>query len=227
MIAMTLLAAFTIVAFGDSTTAKRDESEVYSDTLSRELRIDGAPVQVINAGIPKNNTADARKRFQTDVLDKNPQAVIIQFGINDSAVDVWENPPKTESRVSLADFSDNLEYFITTARERGIRVILMTPNPLHWTPLLVSLYGKPPYVADDPQGLNVTLRPYVARVREIAERQKVELIDVYATLEDGERLHGRPVSEYLSDGIHPNQKGHRLVADLLLGQLKKTSTKTP
>lgn len=216
---VTLLAAFTIVAFGDSTTAKRDDLEVYSEILSRELRIEGAPVRVMNAGIPKNTTADARVRFQADVLDKNPQLLIIQLGINDSAVDVWEDPPRKNPRVSLQEFSDNLEYFITTAQERGIRVVLMTPNPLRWTPTLVGLYGKLPYVVDDPQGLNVTSRPYVARVREIAGKHKLELIDVHATLEDGEKLHGRPVSDYLSDGIHPNQKGHRLVADLLLQQL--------
>lgn len=219
MIATTLLAAFTIVAFGDSTTANRDDLEVYSEILSRELQIDNTPVQVLNAGIPKNTTADARARFQKDVLDKNPQVLIIQLGINDSAVDVWEDPPRKDPRVSLQEFSNNLEYFITTAQERGIRVVLMTPNPLRWTPTLVGLYGKPPYVADDPQGLNVTSRPYVAKVREIAKKHNLELIDVNAMLEDGEREHGRPVSDYLSDGIHPNQKGHRLVADLLLRQL--------
>jgi len=216
---VTTLLAFTIVAFGDSTTAKRDDLEVYSEILTRELRIDGRTVQVLNAGIPKNTTTDARARFQEDALDKNPQVLIVQLGINDSAVDVWEDPPRKDPRVSLPKFTENLEYFINAAREQGIRVILMTPNPLHWTPTLVSLYGRPPYIVEDPQGLNITLLPYVAKVREIAKRHQLELIDVYAALEDGERLHSRPVTDYLSDGIHPNQKGHRLVADLLLRQL--------
>ena len=220
MIAQALLSAYTIVAFGDSTTAQQVGVEVYSDILTREVRMADTPVQVLNKGIPKNTTADARVRFQTDVLDQNPQALIIQLGINDAAVDVWENPPREHPRVCLQEFSDNLEYFITTARERGIRVILMTPNPLRWTPLLVDLYGKPPYILGDDHGLNIFLERYVATVRQIAARHGVELIDVYASLEKGERLHGRVVGDYLLDGIHPNQKGHRLVADLLSEHLR-------
>jgi lysophospholipase L1-like esterase len=225
MITTSLLAACTMVAFGDSTTALRDDLEAYSVVLTKELRIDGAPVEVLNAGIPKNTTTDARARFQADVLDKNPRVLIIQFGINDSAIDVWENPPRSEPRVAMKDFAENLEYFITTARERDIRVILMTPNSLRWTPTLVGLYGKPPYLVEDPQGFNVTLHPYAEKVREIARRLDVELVDVYATLEDGERVHGKSVSDYLSDGIHPNRKGHRLVADLLKQQLETPSNK--
>lgn len=226
MIAQALLSVYTIVAFGDSTTAKRDGVEVYSDILTKEVRVMEVPVQVLNRGVPKNTTADARSRFQADVLDHSPQAVIIQLGINDAAIDVWENPPRKHPRVSLREFSGNLEYFITTLRQNGIRVILMTPNPLRWTPLLVDLYGKPPFKVEDHRGLNVSLDHYVEAVRKIAALHNVELIDVYAELEDGEQLHGRGVSDYLLDGIHPNQRGHRFVADLLSRHLRTTATKT-
>ncbi len=226
MIAQALLSAYTIVAFGDSTTAERDGVEVYSAILTREVRIADVPVQVLNRGVPKNTTADARARFQADVLDQDPKAVIIQLGINDAAIDVWERPPREHPRVGLKEFAENLEYFITTSRQKGIRVILMTPNPLRWTPLLVELYGKPPFRVEDHNGLNVSLDHYVEAVRRIAALHDVELIDIHAELENGERLHGRAVSDYLLDGIHPNQKGHRLVAELLTSHLQATTTKT-
>ena len=43
---------------------------------------------IINAGIGGHNTENARARLQKDVLSKNPDVVIIQFGINDAAIDV-------------------------------------------------------------------------------------------------------------------------------------------
>lgn len=225
MIAQALLSAYTIVAFGDSTTAEREGVEVYPAILTSEVRVSDVPVQVFNKGIPKNTTSDARVRFQADVLDLKPQAVIIQLGINDAAIDVWANPPREHPRVDLKQFSENLEYFVTTSRHAGIRVILMTPNPLRWTPELIGLYGKPPYNVENHHGLNVVLDDYVNAVREVAARHRVELIDVHADLERGEQLHGRAVSDYLLDGIHPNQKGHRLVADLLGAHLRATPAK--
>ena len=79
-------APVTIVAFGDSTTAPRDSLVVYADILRAEL----SNVRVLNAGSGGDSTEMARARFSRDVLDRKPGVVVIQFGINDSAVDVWE-----------------------------------------------------------------------------------------------------------------------------------------
>ena len=71
-----------MVAFGDSTTAPRAGLVVCAQLLESELRARGTEVKVINAGVPSNSTADARRRFEKDVLTQNPTLVIIQFGIN-------------------------------------------------------------------------------------------------------------------------------------------------
>ena len=88
---------------------------------------------MINAGVRGNNTEDAARRFQKDVLDNKPDLVVLQFGINDSAVDVWKQPPADKPRVDLKNFRNHLQYFISTLKSRGVKVVLMTPNPLRWT----------------------------------------------------------------------------------------------
>ena len=205
----------TIVTFGDSTTAARGELKVYADVLQDELPERGLDVRVINAGIGGHHTGNARERFENDVLSQNPDVVVIQFGINDAAVDVWKDPPATESRVSLTDYEKNLRHFVRVLVDRRTRVVLMTPNPLRWTPKMRDMYGKPPYLPNDVNGFNVKLASYAETMRQVASTEKVPLIDVYQRFEQFGMTDGQSVDDLLLDGIHPNEKGHRLVADLL------------
>jgi len=223
LIAVALLAAtsaqsaeepFTIVAFGDSTTAPRGGLTVYATLLQEQLQAKDRPLNVINAGVGGNTTAMARARFEKDVLARQPDVVVIQFGINDAAVDVWKKPPATQSRMPLAAFEKNLREFCATLKGRGARVVLMTPNPLRWTPKLKELYGKPPYKVDDADGFNVVLRDYAGAVRRLAREEKVGLVDVFAA------FMAQPSPDaLLLDGMHPNERGHRIVADLLAERL--------
>lgn len=208
--------AVTIVAFGDSTTAPRGTLQVYADCLKRDLPKKGIKAEIINAGIGGNTTANAKARFEKDVLDRHPDLVVIQFGINDSIVDVWKKPPATESRVAKGQYKENLERFVDTLRKEGCKVILMTPNPIRWTPKLKDAYGKPPYRPDDKDGFNVTLSPYAECVRTVAKEKKVPLVDVCAAFQAYGKVKGQSVDDLLLDGMHPNDKGHRLVTDLLI-----------
>ena len=205
-ILIALLLQARIISFGDSLTAPRPGVIVYSDVLARSLPEMGIDAEVINAGVPGNTSAQARKRFGADVLDKHPDLVIIQLGANDAAIDVWKDPPATKPRVDIAGFRDNLRYFVRTLRERGSSVILMTPNRFAWTPRLRNLYGKPPYRVTSDAGFNFMLDAYSEAVRDIARREKVELVDAAKSV---------PATALL-DGMHPGTDGHRIVAELLM-----------
>lgn len=205
---------FTLVAFGDSTTAPRGSLAVYATHLQEQLVARDRPLNVINAGVGGNTTAMARTRFEKEVLARQPDLVVIQFGINDAAVDVWKKPPATAPRVPLAAFENNLREFCTTLKGRGAHVVLMTPNPLRWTPKLKELYGQPPYRVDEADGFNVLLRDYAGVVRKLAREESVELVDVF------EAFMAKPSpDELLLDGMHPNERGQALVAELLVERL--------
>ncbi len=212
----------TIVTFGDSTTAPRGELKVYADLLQNELPERGKPSRVVNAGIGGNNTNHARVRFAKDVLERDPDIVIIQFGINDAAVDVWKDPPATKPRVDIETYAHNLRYFVQTLKSRRVSVVLMTPNSLRWTAKLRERYGKPPYQPDAADGFNVLLTLYAQKVRDIAKSAQVPLVDVYQDFESFGKQDGQSTSDLLLDGMHPGKLGHRRIADQLISVLSET-----
>jgi lysophospholipase L1-like esterase len=209
----------TLVAFGDSTTARRDGDHVvvYASILEKAFSDKGIPLKVVNAGIGGNNTNQGRARFEKDVITQHPSWVIIQFGLNDAAVDVHLNPPATEPRVSEKRYEENLRYFVQTLKANNAKSVLMTPNPGRWTEATRKLYGKPPYQPEDPDGYNVLVRRYAEIVRHIAEQEKVPLIDVYGVFQTYNKQPGQSMDQLmLADGIHPNTQGHEIIAKLLL-----------
>lgn len=211
----------TIVTLGDSTTAPRGKLKIYAECLKEDLPKRGLKVNVLNAGVGGHSTADAAKRFEKDVTSKHPDLVIIQFGINDSTINVWKDPPDTKAPVSREQYVAQLEKWMETLRKANCQVILMTPNPMRWTPQLVKLYGKPPYLPQDSDGLNVTLIPYVQGVRDLAKKHKVPLVDVYAEFQKHGQLEGKSVDGLLLDGMHPNDDGQRKIANLLIETILK------
>lgn len=211
----------TIVAFGDSTTAKRGPLPVYATRLQKHFADRGRSVQVINAGIGGNNTQHAAKRFEKDVLAHTPDTVIIQFGINDAAVDVWKMPPATRPRVPRDTYNRNLNHFVSTLKKTGARVILMTPNPLRWTKKLKGLYGRTPYDPESPEGFQVLLKDYTSDVRRLAEKQSVILVDVDRIFRSAAKEDNSSIDSLLLDGMHPNKRGHELITRALLTVLDR------
>lgn len=205
----------TVVCFGDSTTANRTVDgrplPIYAHHLRRELAGIGLPGPVVNSGVGGSHTgrrqdngrhkvAHGRDRFQRAVLDQRPDLVIIQFGLNDCWVDQVAAPAERRSRIALTDYRANLIHFVTESRRAGAAVVLMTPNPLG---------------ADHPDWRGQILRRYVDAVRDVAKTHQVRLIDVHSLFWAQQGL-----DALLLDGMHPNVRGHRLIADRLLRVVK-------
>lgn len=202
-----------IVMFGDSTTAERlgVVENVYAERVQQSLQGGGSSVSVHNAGVPGNTTKNARERLARDVLAHKPRLVVIQFGINDAAVDVWKNPPATTSRVPLSEYERNLRWMIAALREQGAKPVLMTTNPTRWTNKLRELYGKPPYSPGDADGFDApVLSRYNEAVRRIAKELTVPLVEIH------DAFTAKNPDKLLLDGMHPNDEGHRIIAELLL-----------
>lgn len=210
-----------IVMFGDSTTAPRGATKVYAALVENRLQSIGSTLTVHNAGVSGNTTREAVKRLQSDVLRYQPRIVVMQFGINDSAVDVWRKPPATAPRVSLEDFIQNYRSMIVEAQKQKAKVIVMTTNPLCWTGKLRELYGKPPYQPDAEDGFD---SPFLARyndeLRKLAAELKVTLVDVREAYPEFAAAHHTTVDGLLLDGMHPNDLGHQLVSELLVPAIR-------
>lgn len=209
-----------LVVFGDSTTAPRAGVEVYATVLARDL----PGLAVVNAGVGGHTTDQGRKRFQTDVLAHQPAVVVIQFGINDAAVDVWKDPPATIPRVSLEDYEANLRYFVAELKKAGAQIVLMTPNPLRWTKRLREMYGHPPYRPNEEEGFNLVLADYAEAVRRIARDEGLPLLDVQSSLVEHAKSQGKNLDAFLPDGMHPNTAAHAYIAAGLKAILEANAT---
>ena len=211
-----------IVAFGDSTTAvwSKEIEKAYSQRLTEALALQSIKAEVINSGISGETTADGRARFDRDVRRHRPDLVIIQFGINDSWIDA--DLGKTEPRLTREQYRRNLRYMIETLKGDGAKVILATPNPMRWSDEYKKMFsvGKPLLDVNDIRGINRLLDLYADDVRRIAREENVRLVDVHKRFEDYGTVRKQNVSDLLlSDGIHPNDKGHALIAGLLMEQI--------
>lgn len=210
-----------IFMFGDSTTAPRGSVTVYADRVQTMLQSIGSTLSVYNAGVPGNTTSQAVKRLQTGVLVYKPRLVVMQFGINDSAIDVWKKPPATEPRVSKEAFIANYRSMIAATQKAGAKVIIMTTNPLRWHSKTRELYGKPPYKPDTEDGFeSATLLAYNDALRALAKELDVQLIDVHAAYPSFAAKKKATIAGMLSDGMHPGDLGHELVAELLLPAIR-------
>ena len=206
-----------IILFGDSTTAPRGSTKVYAELVEAALQSTGSTLGVTNGGVPSMTTTTAVKRLRPDVLSYQPRVVVLQFGINDSAVEVWRKPTLAVPRVSLDAYIENYRAMITAAQEQGAKVIVMTTNPLRWTPKLKELYGKPPYNPDAEDGFDApTLAKYNEALRKLTAEMHVPLVDVRAAYPAFAAKHKTTVDGMLLDGMHPNDLGHQLVAELLI-----------
>jgi lysophospholipase L1-like esterase len=208
-----------IVAFGDSITlgVRTDgtlrEEQAWRAVLSKRLNAaGGGPWEIINAGIGGNTTADGIKRFEADALANKPDIVTLMFGVNDAAMLSFPDfRPIPGPRVALAEYRKNLTEMIARVRSVALvasnqwhpRVMLMTPCPMG-----NKYFNKhlEPYKSHDK---NYVLRSYAQAVREIAAELGVELVDVWTRfLQEG-------MNELLPDGVHPNPRGHEVIAGML------------
>ncbi len=193
----------TIVCFGDSLTQGtlywvNSGLDVYPDLLADNF----AGSTVINAGVRGDSTYNALLRYKNDVIAKNPDIVIICFGMNDQAWEVqYDRPIQT-----LDKYESQLTTMITDIKNAGADVILVTPNPVYEAAYTPTAYNNYEY------GL---MPEYCDAMRKLANELGCGLVDLNLEVSK------RGISAYVSsDGIHQTAAGHKLYSDCITAYLK-------
>jgi len=206
-----------IVAFGDSITngvgpAGMTEKDTFRDVVRRELTKKlGTKVEVVNAGVNGDIVTLAAKRLKRDVLDRKPDLVTIMFGGNEAGFYRPETNGFADTpRVTRDEFKAALLKAVDRIQEAEITVVLMTCPPMterYWG-MKLEPYQK--------NGINFLVKDYAQAMRDVAAEKEVELVDVYRAFQQKpERL------DYFPDGLHPDARGHRVIADLLVDRLTR------
>ncbi|MBQ1847825.1 MAG: hypothetical protein II135_07470, partial [Clostridia bacterium] len=176
----------TIVAFGDSLTAFTG----WVSMLAGELGTD-----VINSGVGGDKTTDALSRLKKDVLDKEPDIVLIMFGMNDQAMQISTSSPL----VGIRAYERNMRKIINAVLDIGAEPVLMTCNNVCTD---TGYYVKGEYGLDYGTG---NIQKYFEVLHKLAEEYGINLIDMNSRIAE-EGLKDSFICAP-GDGIHLSKNG--------------------
>lgn len=155
----------------------------------------------INRGIGGQTTQQMLLRFRQDVLDLQPQVVVILAGTNDIAANT--------GLTTVPAIEANLKSMVELAQFHHIRVVLCTVLPAVRYPWRPEIEPK-----DQISELNTWIRSY-------AKEAHIALVDLYSAMAapDGSMRPGLS-----NEGVHPNASGYAvmkpLVGDAIRHELK-------
>lgn len=145
----------------------------------------------INRGISGQTTPQMLIRFRPDVIDLEPEAVVILAGINDIA---GNTGPST-----LKMIEDNLFSMAELARAHGITVILVSVLPAYDFPWRPGL---------EPAEKIITLN---RRIKEFARENDMIYLDFFSAMADDRN---GMKAEYSEDEVHPNREAYKVMSGL-------------
>jgi lysophospholipase L1-like esterase len=151
-----------------------------------------AVLNVINTSIGGEQSESGAARFQRDVLPHRPDVLFIDYALNDRGIGLERAKKAWESMIE------------TALAKKNIQVILLTPTP-DWSEDILD--DKTP------------LAQHAQQIRELAAKYHVGVADSYAAFQEKVQ-NGENVRDYLSQINHPNEKGHRIVAALIMRYLQ-------
>jgi lysophospholipase L1-like esterase len=141
-------------------------------------------VSLINSGAGGMWSTWGIQNLDQRVIEKKPDLVTIEFGINDAYL---------EYKTSVEKARENLENMIDRILKSNPRceIVLMVMNP----PIKVHLERRP------------RIKDYYQMYREVAKQRQLPLIDHYPAWERILREDPGLFDRYVPDGIHPGPQG--------------------
>ncbi len=187
----TIHTRLTIVAFGDSLTvgfqSPTPQNPWYQETpytqfLGKWLQ---DKVQILTKGINGELTEEMVRRFEGDVIDHNPDYVIILGGSNDIG---WGLPPDEVAQNLSRLFQEALSVHITP-------VAVTIPSLRGFDDLIPPRQSLNGLIVNQCRSLNIPC------------------VDLFGASAEPNSL--RLAQEYSNDGLHLTTRGYKLIADLL------------
>jgi lysophospholipase L1-like esterase len=155
----------------------------------------------INKGISGQTTPQMLERFENDVIKENTNTVVILAGINDIA--------QNTGPISIEEIANNIIKMSELALNNNINVFICSVLPAKkfiWNKSINPTYKV--------ISLNKLLKKY-------CKERSVNYINYYSSMVDWGG--GLKAPEYTSiwDLVHPNNKGYKIMEEILLENIKK------
>jgi lysophospholipase L1-like esterase len=206
-----------IVMMGDSITQIGGSPKGYLTLITKTLNDDfgTGSIEVINAGISGQKAPDMLARFQHDVIDRHPQLVTLSVGVND----VWHNfrNPEWTARVASGEsgrgvalpiYVKDVSEMVLRAQKAGIKMVLLSPTLVY---------------EDLTCAENKRLTEYVNAEKGIAAKYHIQFVNLNLAFKDAVAAYQRHAGMrnllLTADGVHMNDAGNAMMADLVLKTL--------
>jgi len=192
-----------IVIFGDSITQAAVFPGGFIAQMRDSLEAGGKQKQyeLIGAGVGGDKVYDLYLRLETDVLARKPKTVVIYVGVND----VWHKQLQGTG-TDMDKFRRFYAALLQKLLNKGIRVILCTPACIGER----RAGGNP---------LDAEMDAYSGIIRQLALERELPLCDLRKAFLDylsQNNPHDLDRSILTTDGVHLNEKGNKIVAEMLL-----------
>lgn len=155
----------------------------------------------LGRGIGGQITAQMLVRFRSDVINHNPETVVILAGTNDIAMN--------QGYVSPDHIFENIVSMAELAEFNGIKVVLCSILP-------ADNYSWSWEVGRD-RAVNY-ISELNSRIKEYAEANGHAYADYFSVMHDG---NGAMIKEYQQDSVHPNTAGYIVMEQVIQDILKK------
>jgi lysophospholipase L1-like esterase len=179
-----------IVALGDSLTYGWMVRKGYLDFLE-EMFMEKYPrcsVTFINRGIPGDTAEGGLYRLRTDVLDEDPDCVIVQFALNDAF-----------TGYPVERFKNNVESIITGIRENTSSEIVLVTSV---------------YMTSDHE--NSIAGPFYEKLAELAGSSRCSIARVHDYWRERVTAGAEFRRLVQADMVHPTVEGYRLMAEAIM-----------
>lgn len=194
----------TVCFLGDSITTHGHTIKEVVEFLVKNHKEDR--VKIFNCGVPGDASCRTLKRLYEDCLILNPQKVVLMLGVNDIEMALYVTGKEIENveekkKYYLDLYKTSMRTIIENCIDFGAEVILCTPTPIEED-------------KTTKKGCNEALGVCIKFLKEIAAEKNLLFVDYNTTMT--EMLYSGIIGD---DGVHPTEKGHHVMAQILLKTL--------
>lgn len=156
--------------------------------------------EVINKGVNGDTTHGVMRRFAQDVLEYQPNMVVMMTGTNEF---IYKESLPEQCMKDIANL-------VELAQSNGIEPVLLTPLPVD--PQMAKSRWM---VCDDVdyevvQEQILDLKKFILQ---FGQQNQVRIIDTHYAFSEYVALVGEQTAYY--DGIHPTREGHKFLAEIV------------